>query len=758
MEKDDNNHSKDVDAKGDVAISDSGDDEAKDIGKTGNLVGIDVSNAVFMEAIFHTEQKGAAALVCSKSGDPTAGSWIAQRADEAGLMCPVGNNNYVNCSSFFPGADGTVSARKDRAAAFHFLMLDDVGSKASLERLGDFKPSWMLETSPGNFQAGFILAEPLTDTEHVLQLQNAAIHAELCDPGAKGMGRWSRLPIGINGKSKYRSAAGEAFKCKLITWNPELRYTADEIVEGLGLTLEPKTQKPQCKVTTLPAPISAPVGTLSNAEQAKKLKLCTALLRWVDPNCSREQWLKAMMAVFHHVQGSSGGFALVDSWSSTGKTYPGTPAVAVQWASFRLDVAKPVTIGTLIQMARDAGADTTAILNEFRDDAFEPCVMEVVDSADKSATTGKAVELAPSVPSTTAAPIPSKPAVKTNPLAKFSLINSVGDLEKQMVEEKLILGDIVLAGQGTVIYAAPNTGKTLILLWLMVQAIKDGKLDPSKLYYVNMDDNSNGLVTKGRVATEYDFHMIADGHRGFEAKEFAEAMEKMITENTAKGVVVVIDTLKKFVNTMDKNQSSSFTKVIRRFVLKGGTVVALAHVNKNPAPDGSVRYSGTTDIVDDLDCAYTVSTVSSDQGSQTKVVEFKKIKGRGNVASTAGYSYSTERGLSYNELLLSVQEVDLEQLDSHKKAAEEQSDATVIANIHACIADGINTKMKLAEAAGERSGASKRQALKVIEKYTGTDPQAHQWTYEVRERGAKVYTSLEQCPAQEPGTPGLQRA
>ena len=52
--------------------------------------------------------------------------------------------------------------------------------------------------------------------------------------------------------------------------------------------------------------------------------------------------------------------------------------------------------------------------------------------------------------------------------------------------------------------------------------------------------------------------------------------------------------------------------------------------------------------------------------------------------------------------------------------------------------------MRLADATAERAGTSRRNALKVIEKYTGSDPANHQWRYTVSERGAKVYSLLEE--------------
>lgn len=147
--------------------------------------------------------------------------------------------------------DGLFNVRKDNFSSTHFLLLDDFGTKIAFERLNDFKPSWLLETSPGNFQAGIIFKEPLTNSAIVSQLQKAIITAGLCDPGANGpTNRWSRLPEGINGKVKYTDQANRPFQCKLASFDPQIRYTVEEIVNGLKLTLlvnQPSKKKCRAK-------------------------------------------------------------------------------------------------------------------------------------------------------------------------------------------------------------------------------------------------------------------------------------------------------------------------------------------------------------------------------------------------------------------------------------------------------------------------------------------------------------------------------
>lgn len=212
--------------------------EVEQGGKGGKAGGVAITNVELVDAAFHSVPEGAFAAICSKSADPSVGGWAPTRADQVARLSPA-HNNYLNCASFSPSEDGSFKARTNRFAACHFLMLDDLGTKIPLERLGKFELSWLIETSPGNYQGGIILAHPLTDGALAVRLLNAVIDAGLCDAGAAGLNRWARLPVGINGKTKYAGEAGMPFNCRLVEWRPEKRYAPQEIVEGLKLELAP---------------------------------------------------------------------------------------------------------------------------------------------------------------------------------------------------------------------------------------------------------------------------------------------------------------------------------------------------------------------------------------------------------------------------------------------------------------------------------------------------------------------------------------
>jgi hypothetical protein len=197
-----------------------------------------VTNSEFIEAVFRACPPGAVPLICSKPGDPQQGGFAARPAANVDEQCPPTHNNYFNCSSFTPDGEGNYAATKQRVAAYHALVLDDVGSKVDAAELDGVEVSWRVETSKGNFQVGFILAEPIEDAQQVERLQTAVVTRGLCDAGAMGIARWMRLPVAVNGKEKHR-VAGFPFTCRLTHWEPSRTFTVDDLASTLHLNLSP---------------------------------------------------------------------------------------------------------------------------------------------------------------------------------------------------------------------------------------------------------------------------------------------------------------------------------------------------------------------------------------------------------------------------------------------------------------------------------------------------------------------------------------
>jgi len=215
----------------------------------------------------------------------------------------------------------------------------------------------------------------------------------------------------------------------------------------------------------VPSPRRESVGT--------SLEKLEAVLNCIDPDCGYLDWTRVSMGIYHETNGSDEGLALFDRFSFKGKKYPGSKIIETKWRSFR-NVPSPVTMGTLIKMAKDVGADVAAIMG----DKFEP--LEDEDS-----------EIREEVPQSV-----TVPDQIINPLDKYSLLGMSDEIEKQVMEEVYVLDDIVLIGQSTAIYAAPNTGKTLLALVGITESIKHGRINPAHVYYINVDDTASHRITE----------------------------------------------------------------------------------------------------------------------------------------------------------------------------------------------------------------------------------------------------------------------
>lgn len=191
-----------------------------------------VTNHEFMSTIFRGLPDHARPMVVGFAGNPAkAPSWAGTAWNGEGHFFDERENNYFSLASFKPDGNGRFRRKKEQFYALHVVTLDDVGTKVDREDV-KLSPSWTLETSEGNYQYGYILAEPITNPEDADRLSKAIIDAGLCDKGADGpTARIMRLPVGVNGKRI------PAFQCRLEEWNPDRIFTVQQLVEGLGLDM-----------------------------------------------------------------------------------------------------------------------------------------------------------------------------------------------------------------------------------------------------------------------------------------------------------------------------------------------------------------------------------------------------------------------------------------------------------------------------------------------------------------------------------------
>lgn len=597
-----------------------------------------------------------------------------------------GANQYFCISTFNPDETGRARRRKVLYKKTHCVVLDDVREKLSEEAAQKLpRPSWILETSPGSFQWGYILSEPCTQASRIDNLNDGLISSELApsgkDPGMRSITRIVRLPAGYNTKAS-KMVNGQPFKCQIRLWEPFNTVTLEQLAQPFGVDLD--APRRDLRVDGAAAIPDHPLVNIPDILQIKSILSdgkYEIRCPWVDEHTGAAD---NGAAIFTNDDGSLG--FCCHHGSCEGRTG-----------------------GDLLEYIEDQDPGFNDRLKDW----------QVNRQFTQIAQDHAAV---PEVPATS--------AQKVSPLKSLQLAVANGNsqsLETQMLSDKFILKDIAILGHWTVFYAGPGTGKTLLTLWLLREAVSSGWIDGKNVFYCNCDDSYKGGVQKLKIAESTGFNMLLPNVNGFKPDSLLTTMSAMAEAGEANGVVIILDTLKKFTDLMDKRVASKFGTVARNFVSAGGTLICLAHVNKHKDADGKSIYSGTSDIRDDADCCYTIEMIGKEDGwppgSTKYTVQFENNKARGDVAQTIAFQYTGARGAGYQALIDSVQRVDRSVVEAASRASEleeqKQSDAEAIEAITTAITNDRHGKTEIVEFVMQMTDIPRNRIRTVLKSYEG---------------------------------------
>lgn len=208
-------------------------------------ISLEISNKEFVEALF-----GEDAPWCHVTdfpydpiNIPKDKHLIAWKGDYfSRYQLQPNTNQYFTISCFY--ADDQQQARRRKALFRHtpVIVLDDVKEKLSMTEVNKLpKPAWVLESSVGSEQWGYILNTPCTDRGRVENLLDGLVANGLApdgrDPGMKGVTRYLRLPEGINNKAS-KLVDGQPFKCRMLLWQPFNRVTLEELASPFAVDLD----------------------------------------------------------------------------------------------------------------------------------------------------------------------------------------------------------------------------------------------------------------------------------------------------------------------------------------------------------------------------------------------------------------------------------------------------------------------------------------------------------------------------------------
>jgi hypothetical protein len=242
-----------------------------------------VSNTDFLAELAQAAPEGACLWVNRFHGNPNSeeakwGGMVYTPKDHERAMCDSWGayNTYFSVAAVRLGDDGLFHRRKSSFARMLALVVDDV----DLDSLYS-APSWVLETSPGKTQAGYLLDADDPD----------CADEGLCSAGVKSMTmrgfiggdvsgnnavRYVRLPAGTNQKPRVTGH----FQHRMLVWRPEVRLTLEDACGAVGMDLGSVRSASQVTGS------SAPFLEIPGESQSEKLARATELVmkgNWHDP-------------------------------------------------------------------------------------------------------------------------------------------------------------------------------------------------------------------------------------------------------------------------------------------------------------------------------------------------------------------------------------------------------------------------------------------------------------------------------------------
>ncbi len=649
-----------------------------------------ISNDQFLQAIFG--KKYQEAHVTSFTEDPnnipnglSGRCWAGGLYKDAQLL--PDSNQFYTVSLFKPDEQSKPNRRKANFIACYTIALDDVKEKLPIEQVNRLPlPSIVLKSSLHSEQWLYLLTDPCTDASKIDNLHDGLIANGLApdgkDPGQKGVTRYLRLPEGINTKVKrIAENSGTAPRCEVIEWHPERRYTLEQLAEPFSVDLAaPRADKRVDGAAT----VSDHPLLHTDAINIKKVI-------------------------------SSGRFDITCPWVNehTGATDNGSAVFTNEDGTLGFKChhgnCESLTGKDLLKFVESHDAGFNQRLKNWQ-------TMRAFSSVSTPQKTlsisGSPLEL----------------------LLGNCANGGSSSLRYQMLSDKFILKNIAISGQWTVLYAGPNTGKTLLTLWMLKESVTSAEVEGNKVFYANCDDTYKGGVQKLEIAEQHGFNMLLPNVKDFKPDTLVATMAALAESNEARSVVIVLDTLKKFTDLMDKRVASQFGTYARAFVSAGGSLICLAHVNKHKSAEGKSVYTGTADIRDDADCVYTIEHIGST--GQTHTVEFECIKSRGDVADKATFQYS--KGGDYISLFNSVRRLDSNDAEIAHRAAEEadrrKQDMELIEAVRTALTNNFCLKGDIVKFTTRTMGVSHRGIKRVLDEYEG-----RLWNVDKGANNASIY-------------------
>lgn len=194
---------------------------------------------------------------------------------------------------------------------------------------------------------------------------------------------------------------------------------------------------------------------------------------------------------------------------------------------------------------------------------------------------------------------------KTNQTYTGNIDSLFGDLVlnhedvQKMADAEFLIPNMIVRGHVHAFVSPGNGGKTTIFIHLCEQLSAQGV----KVLYINVDGSPGDLKRHHAHAQVHGYSVIAPDAKDGKSTDDVLAKLQAIADGSAQcnNVVLILDTLKKFVDVIDKRKAKALMQLMRSLTVKGATVCLLGHTNKHAGDDGKQIFEGTGDVRNDVD-------------------------------------------------------------------------------------------------------------------------------------------------------------
>lgn len=306
----------------------------------------------------------------------------------------------------------------------------------------------------------------------------------------------------------------------------------------------------------------------------------------------------------------------------------------------------------------------------------------------------------------------------------------------EIKDAKFIIPNFIISSQITVIAALPGKGKTTIMMHECASMVARGY----RVLYVNMDCGAGDLSYWAGLAAKGGFSVATPHMKGAGGvSAWMEGLAKMtVAEGDMSNVVIVVDTLKKIADLLQKNRVREVFNMLRALTGKSITVICIGHCNKHRDDTGGLVFEGTGDVMSDCDNMLYLDSDKDERGVRTvTVTPTDKVRG---IFEPRSWIINKDR---------SVEALDHFE-DVTQKIAERQrleKDEPAIEAITGGIQSGKHLRLEL-KAYCESEGVGKRAFDRVIKHYCkGKGDGQPLWRNEKQIKdNASFYILLEPAP------------